>query len=151
MCLRITEDDHSRNFLICMMSREAPFKLAPAYILLTGHSLNGEHATTVNGNGTNPNYGRLYWLLAVQAGIQGNAARKIACIYGSALKKCLQRIFRVCKECKDEYCIWIWYPGDFELYSCHENKEFQPVEPATVAGVLEKGRFRNARCVPERI
>lgn len=54
MCFNVfahNRDDHSKNFSFI---HEESWKLAPAYDLTYSNSLNGEHATTINGNGINP-------------------------------------------------------------------------------------------------
>lgn len=81
MCFNVfahNGDDHSRNFSYLYEEQESRFKLAPAYDLTYSSSLNGEHATTVNGNGLNPGLEDLL-AVAVQAGIREAQARKIAC------------------------------------------------------------------------
>lgn len=88
MCFNVfahNRDDHSKNFSYLYDEQEARFILAPAYDLTYSSSLNGEHATTVNGNGLNPD---MEDILAVAAGIgiRGAQAAKIArdirdCVY----------------------------------------------------------------------
>ena len=81
MCFNVfahNRDDHSRNFSYLYDEQEACYKLTPAYDLTYSHSLNGEHATTVNGNGINPDMEEILEV-AVQAGIRETQARKIAC------------------------------------------------------------------------
>lgn len=80
MCFNVfahNRDDHSKNFSYLYVEKEARYKLAPAYDLTYSNSLNGEHATTINGNGSDPD---LEDLLAVagRAGIREAQARKIA-------------------------------------------------------------------------
>ncbi|MDE6995999.1 MAG: hypothetical protein K2P41_16560, partial [Lachnospiraceae bacterium] len=70
--------------------QEACYKLTPAYDLTYSHSLNGEHATTVNGNGINPDMEEILEV-AVQAGIR-ETQEKLRAIYGSALRICLRDI-----------------------------------------------------------
>ena len=70
MCFNVfahNRDDHSRNFSYLYDEQEACYKLTPAYDLTYSHSLNGEHATTVNGNGINPDMEEILEV-AVQAG-----------------------------------------------------------------------------------
>lgn len=81
MCFNVfahNRDDHSKNFSYLYDEQESRFILAPAYDLTYSNSLNGEHATTVNGNGVNPG---MEDILAVAAGlgIREAQARKIAC------------------------------------------------------------------------
>lgn len=69
MCFNVfshNRDDHSKNFSYLYDEQEGKYKLAPAYDLTYSNSLNGEHAMTVNGNGTCPG---LSDILAVAAGI----------------------------------------------------------------------------------
>ena len=47
-------DDHSKNFTYLYDEDECCWKLSPAYDLTYSNSIGGEHATTVNGNGVNP-------------------------------------------------------------------------------------------------
>lgn len=57
MCFNVfshNRDDHSKNFSYLYDEQNACYRLAPAYDLTYSSSLNGEHATTVNGNGVNP-------------------------------------------------------------------------------------------------
>lgn len=80
MCFNVfahNRDDHSKNFTYLYDEQESRFKLAPAYDLTYSSSLNGEHATTVNGNGTAPGMEDLL-AVASQAGIRTAQARKIA-------------------------------------------------------------------------
>lgn len=88
MCFNVfahNRDDHSKNFSYLYDEQESRFILAPAYDLTYSNSLNGEHATTVNGNGLNPD---MEDILAVAAGIgirvaqAGKIARGIRdCVY----------------------------------------------------------------------
>ncbi|MBD5489801.1 MAG: type II toxin-antitoxin system HipA family toxin [Lachnospiraceae bacterium] len=69
MCFNVfahNRDDHSKNFSYLYDEQESRFILAPAYDLTYSNSLNGEHATTVNGNGSHPD---MEDILAVAAGI----------------------------------------------------------------------------------
>lgn len=57
MCFNVfahNRDDHSKNFTFIYEDTVRRWKLSPAYDLTYSSSLNGEHATTVNGNGVNP-------------------------------------------------------------------------------------------------
>lgn len=88
MCFNVfahNRDDHSKNFSYLYDEQESRFILAPAYDLTYSNSLNGEHATTVNGNGSHPD---MEDILAVAAGIgirevqAGKIARDIRdCVY----------------------------------------------------------------------
>lgn len=80
MCFNVyahNRDDHSKNFSYLYDEKNRKWILSPAYDLTYSNSLGGEHATTVNGNGTNPD---LPDLLAVAAniGIRESRARSIA-------------------------------------------------------------------------
>ncbi|MDO5575183.1 MAG: type II toxin-antitoxin system HipA family toxin [bacterium] len=55
MCFNVfshNRDDHSKNF--SYLYKNGTWKLSPAYDLTYSNSIGGEHATTINGNGTNP-------------------------------------------------------------------------------------------------
>lgn len=57
MCFNVfahNRDDHSKNFSYLYDEREARWVLSPAYDLTYSFSIGGEHATTINGNGSNP-------------------------------------------------------------------------------------------------
>ena len=47
-------DDHAKNFSFLFDDSDFRWVLSPAYDLTYSNSMNGEHATTVNGNGLNP-------------------------------------------------------------------------------------------------
>lgn len=80
MCFNVfahNRDDHSKNFTFIYYDNLNCWKLSPAYDLTYSNSLNGEHATTVNGNGKNPD---LKDLLAVadEFGLDRKWAKDIA-------------------------------------------------------------------------
>ena len=80
MCFNVyahNRDDHSRNFTFLYDQREDKWRLSPAYDLTYSYSLGGEHATCVNGNGSDPD---LHSILAVadKAGMNKADAMKIA-------------------------------------------------------------------------
>lgn len=55
MCFNVfshNRDDHSKNF--SYLYKDGCWQLSPAYDLTYSNSIGGEHATTVNGNGSNP-------------------------------------------------------------------------------------------------
>ena len=55
MCLNVfahNRDDHSKNF--SFLYKDEDWKLSPAYDLTYSSSIGGEHAMTVNGNGSTP-------------------------------------------------------------------------------------------------
>ena len=57
MCFNVyahNRDDHSKNFTYLYDEDEGCWKLSPAYDLTYSNSIGGEHATSVNGNGVNP-------------------------------------------------------------------------------------------------
>ena len=47
-------DDHSKNFSFLYDNEKGKWTMSPAYDLTYSSSVNGEHATTINGNGRNP-------------------------------------------------------------------------------------------------
>ena len=80
MCFNVyahNRDDHSKNFTYLYDENEIRWKLSPAYDLTYSNSLGGEHATTVNGNGVNP---QLEDILAVakRSGLNMSMAKRIA-------------------------------------------------------------------------
>jgi len=57
MCFNVfahNRDDHSKNFSFLYNDKSRQWQLAPAYDLTYSSSFNGEHATTVAGNGKDP-------------------------------------------------------------------------------------------------
>ena len=57
MCFNVfshNRDDHSKNFSFIYNEDLNKWELSPAYDLTYSYSINGEHATTINGNGANP-------------------------------------------------------------------------------------------------
>ena len=57
MCFNVfahNRDDHSKNFSYIYLEDEKRWILSPAYDLTYSNSLGGEHATTVDGEGANP-------------------------------------------------------------------------------------------------
>ena len=80
MCFNVfahNRDDHSKNFRYIYLEDENRWVLSPAYDLTYSSSLNGEHATTINGNGVNPEINDLLEV-AKKAGLDINAARTAA-------------------------------------------------------------------------
>ena len=80
MCFNVfahNRDDHSKNFSFLYDENKKEWELSPAYDLTYSSSFNGEHATTINGEGKNPN---LEDILAVakNIGIKEKQARDIA-------------------------------------------------------------------------
>lgn len=57
MCFNVyshNRDDHSKNFSYLYDEAEDRWSLSPAYDLTYSNSIGGEHATCINGNGSNP-------------------------------------------------------------------------------------------------
>lgn len=57
MCFNVfahNRDDHSKNFTYIYNDTSNTWQLSPAYDLTYSYSLQGEHATTIDGNGSNP-------------------------------------------------------------------------------------------------
>ena len=57
MCFNVfahNRDDHSKNFSFIYDDIDKEWHLSPAYDLTYSDSFNGEHATTINGEGKNP-------------------------------------------------------------------------------------------------
>ena len=57
MCFNVfahNRDDHSKNFSFLFDNTKKEWHLSPAYDLTYSFSFNGEHATTINGEGKNP-------------------------------------------------------------------------------------------------
>ena len=80
MCFNVfahNRDDHSKNFSYIYLEDEKRWVLSPTYDLTYSSSLNGEHATTINGNGVNPGINDLLEV-AKKAGLDIKAARTAA-------------------------------------------------------------------------
>ena len=80
MCFNVfahNRDDHSKNFSFLYDENKKEWHLSPAYDLTYSSSFNGEHATTINGEGKNPT---LEDILAVakNIGIKEKQVRDIA-------------------------------------------------------------------------
>ena len=80
MCFNVfahNRDDHSKNFSFLYDESKNEWHLSPAYDLTYSSSFNGEHATTINGEGKNPD---LEDILAVakNIGLKEKQARDIA-------------------------------------------------------------------------
>jgi serine/threonine-protein kinase HipA len=57
MCFNVfahNRDDHSKNFSFLYDTSKEGWRLSPAYDLTYSHSIGGEHATCINGNGIDP-------------------------------------------------------------------------------------------------
>ena len=88
MCFNVfahNRDDHSKNFTYLYLEDEKRWILSPAYDLTYSSSLNGEHATTVHGNGVNPDMGDILEV-ARNIGMDSNRARIIA----DDIKECVK-------------------------------------------------------------
>ena len=80
MCFNVyahNRDDHSKNFTYLYDEDECSWKLSPAYDLTYSNSIGGEHATTVNGNGVNPELDDIL-AVAQKIGLNMTMARKTA-------------------------------------------------------------------------
>lgn len=80
MCFNVfahNRDDHSKNFSFMYDNNKKEWHLSPAYDLTYSSSFNGEHATTINGEGKNP---KLDDILAVakNIGLNEKSAKNIA-------------------------------------------------------------------------
>lgn len=87
MCFNVlahNRDDHSKNFSYLYNDAEKRWTLAPAYDLTYSYSLNGEHATTINGEGQNPTMDDIL-AVARQAGLNVAMAQRIA----ADIKECV--------------------------------------------------------------
>ena len=94
MCFNVfahNRDDHSKNFSYIYNEVTAAWHLAPAYDLTYSNSIGGEHATSVNGNGTAPNLDDLL-AVAQTATINKTKARNIALEIAAIVKKDLGSI-----------------------------------------------------------
>ncbi len=80
MCFNVfahNRDDHSKNFSYIYDDAKNEWHLSPAYDLTYSNSFNGEHATTINGEGKNPDTEHLL-AVAQNAGIKTSIAKDIA-------------------------------------------------------------------------
>ena len=80
MCFNVfahNRDDHSKNFSFIYIDDEDRWILSPAYDLTYSYSIGGEHATTVDGNGSNPGMKDVL-AVAQKIGINAKAAKEIA-------------------------------------------------------------------------
>ena len=98
MCFNVfahNRDDHSKNFSYIYKNNR--WHLSPAYDLTYSNSIGGEHATTVNGNGRNP---QMKDILAVAAQIKLNPkkAKTIATDIQEIVKYAAERYIEVIPE-----------------------------------------------------
>ena len=92
MCFNVfshNRDDHSKNFSFIYNEEFEKWELSPAYDLTYSYSINGEHATTVNGNGINPDLKDIL-TVAKKIGLDEKKAKNIATEIGEIIKKDLE-------------------------------------------------------------
>lgn len=80
MCFNVfahNRDDHAKNFSFIYDEQNSRWKLSPAYDLTYSNSFNGEHATTVNGEGKNPSINDILEV-AKNIGMKSKVAKDIA-------------------------------------------------------------------------
>ena len=80
MCFNVfahNRDDHSKNFSFLFDDTKKEWHLSPAYDLTYSFSFNGEHATTINGEGKNPTLDDIL-AVAKNIGIKEKFAKGIA-------------------------------------------------------------------------
>ena len=80
MCFNVfahNRDDHSKNFSFLYNEDQKCWNIAPAYDLTYSNSINGWHATTVNGNGENPDITDIM-AVAKKAGLNLNTCKNTA-------------------------------------------------------------------------
>lgn len=92
MCFNVfshNRDDHSKNFSFIYNEDLNKWLLSPAYDLTYSFSINGEHATTINGNGVNPGLNDIL-NVAEKIGLDKKKAEKIASEIKEIVKKDLE-------------------------------------------------------------
>ena len=92
MCFNVfshNRDDHSKNFSFIYNEDLNKWELSPAYDLTYSYSINGEHATTINGNGVNPGLTDIL-KVAEKIGLDKKKAEKIAIEIKEIVKKELE-------------------------------------------------------------
>ena len=92
MCFNVfshNRDDHSKNFLFIYNEDLNKWELSPAYDLTYSYSINGEHATTINGNGVNPGLTDIL-KVAEKIGLDKKKAEKIAIEIRETVRKDLE-------------------------------------------------------------
>ena len=80
MCFNVfahNRDDHSKNFSFLFDDTKKEWCLSPAYDLTYSFSFNGEHATTINGEGKNPTLDNIL-TVAKNIGLKEKFAKDIA-------------------------------------------------------------------------
>ena len=92
MCFNVfshNRDDHSKNFSFIYNEDLNKWELSPAYDLTYSYLINGEHATTINGNGVNPGLNDIL-KVAEKIGLDKKKAEKIAIEIKEIVKKDLE-------------------------------------------------------------
>ena len=92
MCFNVfshNRDDHSKNFSFIYNEDLNKWELSPAYDLTYSYSINGEHATTINGNGINPDLNDIL-KVAEKIGLDKKKAEYIATEIEEIVKKDLE-------------------------------------------------------------
>ena len=92
MCFNVfshNRDDHSKNFSFIYNEDLNKWELSPAYDLTYSYSINGEHATTINGNGVNPGLNDIL-KVAEKIGLYKKKAEKIAIEIRETVRKDLE-------------------------------------------------------------
>lgn len=92
MCFNVfshNRDDHSKNFSFIYNEDLNKWELSPAYDLTYSYSINGEHATTINGNGVNPGLNDIL-KVAEKIGLDKKKAEKIAIEVRETVRKDLE-------------------------------------------------------------
>ena len=80
MCFNVfahNRDDHSKNFSFLYDEIKKEWHLSPAYDLTYSSSFNGEHATTINGEGKNPSLDDIF-AIGANIGLKQSQAKEIA-------------------------------------------------------------------------
>ena len=80
MCFNVfahNRDDHSKNFSFLYDDTKKEWHISPAYDLTYSYSFNGEHATTINGEGKNPTLDDIL-AVAKNIGLKEKFAKDIA-------------------------------------------------------------------------
>lgn len=89
MCFNVfahNRDDHSKNFSFLYDDNKKEWHLSPAYDLTYSFSFNGEHATTINGEGKNPSLDDVL-AVAKNIGLNEKSAKEIALDIQAKCKK----------------------------------------------------------------
>ena len=92
MCFNVfshNRDDHSKNFSFIYNEDLNKWELSPAYDLTYSYSINGEHATTINGNGVNPSLNDIL-KVAEKIGLDKKKAEKITIEIRETVRKDLE-------------------------------------------------------------